>query len=428
MLDRSRVLFLGALATVAIVCAPSPCRADQVLTADGKWQPLPADTPSPTADELPSDEILAGSADFRIEATYETVSAKGMKPFTRPAGQVLKILAADSLAGQFKEAMNDASSGFFTDAADKFMAAANELQGFGKQSALYFRVQAYANGGLVPQALDACNDLLTAFPKSFYFCDVQILRAKVAASKNEAGAADEVTKLLGAVASAAGMNNRDLFRAEWSRIYLTLETQRKFEDAEKAYRELVAKIDKTDAAQGATTRQQAHVGIGNCLVAGKKDADARGFFEKATDSRSPDVLAGAYLGLGNVALSEAKGLRDAGQKDLAREKLTEAVTHYLRVTCKYKADVEDSSPVLDALVNQAHVFVALFEMSGNKDCESADRAARAFRELVEMPSIGAARNGFIREFKAFDEKKKAACSVPAPAAPAAPIPPADRPK
>ena len=120
----------------------------------------------------------------------------------------------------------------------------------------------------------------------------------------------------------------------------------------------------------------------------------------------------------NVALSEAKGLRDAGPKDLAREKLIEAVTHYLRVTCKYKADVEDSSPVLDALVNQAHVFVALFEMSGNKDCESADRAARAFRELVEMPSIGAARNGFIREFKAFDEKKKAACSVPAPAAPA----------
>lgn len=411
MLDRSRVLFLSAGLAAAVAFAGS-ARADMILTADGKWFPASTDAAAPALgpDDTPSDEQLAASADFRADAAYDTVKARS---FTRPAGQVRKILASDSLAGTFREAMNDASSGFLPDAADKFKAAADELQGFGKQSALWFRVQAYADLGDVAKALAACDDLLAAFPKSFYFCDVQILRAKVAASKNSDTASDDVTKVLASVASAAGMNNRDLFRAEWNRIYLTLETRRKFEDGEKAYRDLVGKIEKTDAVQGEVVRQQALVGIGNCLLAQKKEADARGFFEKATDSRNSDVLAGAYLGLGNIAFGEAKVLRDGGKLPEAKARLQDGIAHYLRVTCKYKTEVEDSGPVLDALVNQARAFVILFKMSGNKDCETAMRAWRSYQELVNLPSVGSARNTFIKEFKAFDEEKKAACDVPA---------------
>lgn len=419
MLDRSRVLFLGALLTLVGSIAASRCRADMVLTIDGKWTPVAADAVAPGAEETPDDGMLLNSEDFVVDATYETV--KSNKNFTRPAGQVLTILASDSAKGSFKKALNDASSGFFKEAAEQLMSAADGLKAFGKQAALKTRIDCYVEGGLVPEALAACDDLISNFPKSFYLCDVQILRAKVAATKNSATAADDVTKLLSVVTSAPGMNNRDIFRAEWTRIFLTLELLRKFDEAEKAYRDLVTKIDKTDSAQGETTRQRAQVGVGNCLVSAKKDAEARGFFEKATESRNPDVLAGAYLGLGNVSFSEAKGLRDGGKLQEAKGKLVEAAAHYLRVTTKYKSDVNDSSPVLDALVNQAHCFVILFEMSGSKDCESADRAGRAFRELIEMPSIGSARNGFIREFKAFDEKKKAACSAPPP-------PPADKPK
>ena len=122
------------------------------------------------------------------------------------------------------------------------------------------------------------------------------------------------------------------------------------------------------------------------------------------------MLAGAYLGLGNVALSEAKSLKDGDKRAEAKAKLEEAVLHYLRVTTYYKQLVSDSSPVLDAAVNQARVFVALFEMSGNKDCDIAIRAERSWRELLDMPSVGGAKSGFIREFKAFFEKKTAACS------------------
>ena len=82
-----------------------------------------------------------------------------------------------------------------------------------------------------------------------------------------------------------------------------------------------------------------------------------------------------------------------------------------------------ASPVLDALVNQARVFVLLFKMSGNKDCESADRAWKSYQELVNMPSVGSARNTFLKEYKAFDEEKKSACSAPAPA-----VKPEDKPK
>jgi len=398
-------------------------RADMVLTVDGKWRPVDDKAPALSADEDPPGDVIQSSAEAKLDAGYDTVKlSRG--GFSTSAGLVSKLVLAERNEA-YIQALNNASSNFFEDAADGFLAASNEMQGFGKQIALYSRVQAYQSMGDSTKALAAADELLAAFPKSYWFCDVYLLKARVAATKNSEDAADDVTKLLATITSAPGMNNRDLFRAEWTRIFLTLETRRKFDEAEKAYRDLVAKIEKTDAVQGAVVRQQALVGVGNCLVQGKKEAEARGFFEKATESRNTDVLAGAYLGLGNVALSEAKALRDADKRAEAKAKLEEAVTQYLRVTVHYKLlGVDDDSPVLEALARQAKVFVALFEMSGNKDCESADRAWKTYRELVDALPAGAAKSGYIKEYKAFDEKKKAACSVPAPAGTDKPAEPA----
>jgi hypothetical protein len=414
MLDRSRILFLGAALAAGLAVA-APARADMVQTIDGKWFPEPKDADGKPVtladDEQPSDDALRASASQRGDAGYDVVKLGGK---TWPAGQVKTILATDSVADElFRGAMNEANSGFFVDAAEKFGAAAAELQGFGKQIALKFRMDMLAAANDVDGALAAANDLVAAFPKTFYLIDVAILRAKVAATRNSATAGEDATKALAIVVNAKDMNNRDLFRAEGMRIFLALETKRKFDEAEKAWRDLVGKIERSDPAQGAVVREQGLVGIGNCLVAGKKDVEAKDFFDKATASRNADILAGAYLGLGNVAYSEAKVLRDGGKLPEAKERLIEASLHYLRVTIKYATDMEDTSPLLDAYVNQARVFDVLFEMSGRKDCETADRAWKSYQSLLSLPSIGSAKSQFLREFRAFDEKKKAACSVPA---------------
>jgi tetratricopeptide (TPR) repeat protein len=398
----------GAALVFGVLGAPS-ISADMILTADGKWTPLGEGVPAIAADDEPSDEVLTQSAEAKADATYETV--KTNKGFTKPAGLVRRIRSSDRVSNEaFRRALNDASSTFFQEAADGFLAASQDLQGFGKQDALWLRVEAYWSAGAADKVLAACDELFAAFPKTFYFAEAQIRRAKVAVAKGDLDAAQ---KALDAIKAAPGMNPRDLFRAEYYRVSLLLEAQKKQDAAAADYRKLVEQIDREkDAAQGATTRQQALVGLGNSLLAAKKLAEAKGFYEKATEARDADVLAGAYAGLGDVSVAEAKALREGGNLKEAKQKLEEAVLAYLRVTVKYRTEVEEDGPVLRALDNQARVFVALFDMSGGKDCELANNAYGAYWDLSKMLPDGPQKKAVVRDALAFKERRDAACKPP----------------
>ncbi len=426
MIDRSRLFRLvtgAALGLAVLGSASGPVWADLILGPDGKWVPAPGakDAPVPGPDDEPTDDHLRESAPAQVDAGYDVV--KNTKGFNKPAGVVRKILASDRVINPaFQQAMNDAGSSYFQEASDGFATAAGELSGFGKQLAMYYRVQMLANLGEPGAVLGAIDDLLAAFPKSYFYVDVQVIRAKIAMGKNDVEGA---TKALEAVKSAPGMNARDALRAEWTRIYLTLELMRKYDDAATAYRALVSAAEKASDGQGDVTKQRALVGLGSCLVMTKKEAEAKSFFDKATESRNSDVLAGAYNGLGNVAVADAKALREAGKLPEAKAKLEEAVLHYLRVTVKYKTEIEEQGAVLDSLGNLTKVFSTLFEMSGNKDCEIADRCYRTYVELVNMMDAGPQKNAMVRDAKAFDEKRKAAgCGLP-PTGATDPAKPAD---
>lgn len=422
MIDRSRLfrLVTGAALGLAVLGSTAGGAWADLILADGKWVPPPAgNAPVPGPDDEPTDEHVRESAPVQVDAAYDVV--KNNRGFTKPTGAVKRIVSSDRVTNTaFNQAMNDASSSYYQEAAEGFAVAAGELTGFGKQLALYYRVQMLANLGEPGAVLGAIDDLLAAFPKSYFFVDVQVTRAKIALSKNDTEGA---TKALEAVKSAPGMNARDALRAEWTRIYLTLELGRKYEDAAAAYRTLVAAAEKAPEGQGEVTKQRALVGLGSCLVMTRKESEAKAYFDKATDSRNSDVLAGAYNGLGNVAVAEAKALREANKLPEAKAKLEEAVLHYLRVSVKYKTEIDEMGVVLDALGNLTKVFATLFEMSGNKNCEIADRCYKTYVELVGMMDAGPQKNALVRDAKAFDEKRKAAgCGVPPPG-PTAPQPP-----
>ena len=423
MFDRARLLApLAGLALLVGIAAPAPrASADMVQTIDLKWLPWPEGAPQPMDTDPPSQDALAASDETKIlDATYEAV--KLSKGGTKPAAQVVQLASLDAARNEtFAQAMNDASSSLLVEASDGFRAAAGELKDYAKQEALYRAMQAAEGTGDAGRATAAADELLGAFPKTFFFCDAQILKAKIAAIKGDLAAAGAA---LDAVKNAAGMNVRDSYRAQFTKVSLTLELQRKYEQAASEYRVLIGSMEREkEAAAVLVSKQRCQVGLGNCLLALRKDKEARPYFLQATESRDADVLAGAYNGLGDVALTEARALKDAKQLPEAKAKLeNEAILHYLRVSLKYRTGVTDTTPVLRAMENQAAVFIALFDMSGGKDCEAADRACRTYAELVRMLPEGSAQRRTIGRAYQDIDKRRDACKPPAPASGKPPLP------
>jgi tetratricopeptide (TPR) repeat protein len=404
---------------LALAAGGAPARADMALSADGKWWPesgpKDADPPIPWPDgtEEPSDDALNSTVDKRLDATWETVKGPG---YSKPAGMVLKVRSSERTRNdEMRQGYVNLAGNAYVDAADNFEAAAAALTGLGKQEALYNRVLAYRYAGAVDKINPAIDELVAAFPSSYYYADVMILRARLAVLGNDV---DGASKALAAVAGAKGMNPRDLLRAEHARIFLTLEAARKHEEALAAYTKLLADADRVDAAMSGPVKEMALVGIGNCQYALRKAAPAADAYKKATESKDREVLAGAYTGLGDLAFGEAKAQRDAGKLPEAKAKLEEAVLHYLRVTILYAPDVDDTRIVNRALANLFAAYRALFDMTGGKDPDLAQKAIEAGFDLWRHSDTDAAtKRTTAAAIKELQEKRKAllAGTPPAPA-------------
>jgi hypothetical protein len=423
---------LLALAVVAGFLA-RPARvsqADLVLTADGKWQPIPESRDPnerivvPGPDDEPNDDLLLHPSvrENNVDATYETVRSKAVN---KPAAQVKKIRSSAAVENTaFRQGINAASSGEWADAAEAFHAAAGELSGFGKQEALWNCAKTTSFTGDADRTSTAIDELLAAFPKSFYFADAYIIRARIAANKGDlSGASAAIDKIKG----AAGMNTRDAYRGEYARVFLTMEIPRKFDAAATEYKALVSKMEgEKDAALVASIKQQCQVGLGNCLLALKKESDARAYFQGATESRDPDVLAGAYAGLGDIALTDAKSMMDTEKRKEAKDKLEEALLYYLRVSKLYGPNVNEEAPVVRAKEASAKIFRTLFEMGNKKEIALIERSWKAYDDYVKSVT-GPQRAAAVKAFREVDElwkTLKAAGASPAPA-PAAPAPAKD---
>jgi hypothetical protein len=371
-----------ALTLIAGGFAAATCGADMLLGKDG-WVGQAKDAPVVSGDDEPPDEVLANSAATKIDATYETVKVGGS---TIPAGQVKKIISDESVTNEdFRKANADVQAHLYKEAGEAFSAVAEKMAGMGKQDALWSAVLAYQYAGLPDETNAAIDALLAAFPKSYYYAQAYTIRARVFLAK---GDLEGAKKAFSAIAAEKGMNPRDAYRAEYMRIFLTEEAQRQVEAARGNYQKLIDTISRGDSVVGATASQLATVGLANTLLMGKKPAEAAALYNRATESRDPDVLAATYTGLGDIAFGEAKALRDDKKLAEAKAKLEEAALHYLRVTILYRPDAEEIGPILRALDNQANVFKVLFEMSGQKDLEALDKACNSYYQLYQALDDG----------------------------------------
>jgi tetratricopeptide (TPR) repeat protein len=268
----------------------------------------------------------------------------------------------------------------------------------------------------------AAQELLDAFPKSYYFAPVQILRSRVMLARGDRKGAQE---RLDSIGTAPGMNARDYFDAKIEKIYLfSFKTagrnKAKYAETRGLYDQLVKEIEgrRGGTEEAGIQRLKALVGIGKCLVFEDDFVKARPYFDKVVgDGLSlldKQLLAQAYTGMGDVTYAAVKKELAAGNVDKARlpdiqDQLTQAALHYLRVAKFYVENAGDE--LYPATVGVARVWATQFTIGGEKDCDLAQRASKFFFEAHKMLPNGETKSLLTNEVRQFLAKRDEACKA-----------------
>ncbi len=407
-------IFGAAFAAVLLIVLAAPAHADIVVLRDGKFHPKKVE--GFQAGDVPSLMQLQDSGKKNSELTFNTVKVGKQTVSAAMVVEIFTTLAAQN--ADFNDGETFAASGDFGSAAHKFGLAAQELEGSDQQLALYKRMLSLqALGGDLNPIMKSADELIAANPNGYYVPAAHMLRARIFASQGQnklaRGALDAIT-------TATGMNARDFFEAEltkvdWFELRGAGNNATKLESVRKKYAniEMQAKGKGEDAKIPAL---KAVVGAARCQVRMGKWSDARKAFERDTnDSEIKDktLLGAAYHGLGDAVYGQAKAdlAAAAGNQakiDSAKAALTEAALHYLRVTEFYGMDFAADN-VLDCTTNLARVFANQFALGNNSDCSLGSRAYQYYVRAAKAMSRGETKTQLIREALASKKDLDAAC-------------------
>lgn len=408
-------IFGAAFAAVLLIVLAAPAHADIVVLRDGNFLPKKR-VEGFTAGDVPSHLQLKDSGKNNSELTFSTVKVGKQTVSAALVVEIFTTMAAQN--SDFNDGETFAASGDFGSAAHKFGLAAQDLDGSDKQLALYKRMLSLqALGGDLNPIMKAADELIAANPNGFYVPAAHMLRARIFASQ---GQNKKAKGALDAITTATGMNARDFFEAELTKIDW-FHLRGAGNDATKlgAVLKKYANIEMQAKGKGADAKIQALkavVGAARCQVRMGKWGEARKAFERVTNDSEIDdktLLGSAYHGLGDAVYGQAKAdlasaAGDQGKIDSAKAALTEAALHYLRVTEFYGMDFAADN-VLDCTTNLARVFANQFSLGDNKDCSLGSRAYQYYVRAAKAMSRGETKTQLIREALAFKKDLDAAC-------------------
>jgi tetratricopeptide (TPR) repeat protein len=239
-----------------------------------------------------------------------------------------------------------------------------------KQQVLYYLAFILQRQGKLDEALAGYKELLTAFPKSRYLYEVGENYVAIYQAKRDPGGAGKALDQLSTDSMTAGVDPG--FGSAVSVLKgRLLEDQKKYAEAQAAYR-------VAEKATGVTSSvvQQAILGQARCAVALNDKPKAEGLFRKLTtsDAASP-VMAGAWNGLGDLLLEDA---RKTAKPDT--DKITDALYCYLRGVVQYVPLPGESSLEYErAQFYSAKCFDFLGQLTTNKDAKQSYLAAKQLR-------------------------------------------------
>ncbi len=410
--------FGAAIAAFLLLNATAAAHADIIRTRDGQWWPQKIQKDMEGAD-APSDEVLKRSGRNNLDLAYDSVTLGGKKFSASDVTDIFATAAYESLS--YKNGERQAQSGYWAEAAANFAEAAENLKGASKEIALYWRVWCLARTNNAAKTFDAAQELLDAFPKTYYFAKVQDMRARILINRRDRRGAEAE---LGKVVAAPGMNARDYFEAKLATIYLFKfkaagKDKKKYAAARAEYERIVREINSRSAQKIAGIQLlKAQVGQGKCHVYEGDFSEALPHFNTVindeTSLEDQGLLAQAYTGRGDVRYAAIKKELAGGnvkedQLERVTGALTEAALDYVRVAKFYVESAGDD--LYPATVGAARVWATHFTLTGEKDCDLAKRAAKYFFAAHKLLPRGEARRLLTNEVKRFLAKRDEACKV-----------------
>ena len=258
----------------------------------------------------------------------------------------------------YQKALEALETGRVADAAGQLetLAADADLRPVLRQHVLFHLAVANSRLGKRDEALARYEDLLEAFPDSRWILPAGSSMLSLYLAKQDVpGAARALEPVLAAAkggASAGPLQSAlDILRGR------LLEEQARLDEADRVYEEIARSPDAEPDVVLA-----AKLGSARCAQKRKQPADAEKRYRELATSDGPNaLLAGAWNGLGDLALEQALSKRDP-------DGLRVALLSYLRGVVLYVPQQGEPSEELErSLAGAARTFQAIGELEGNAE-------------------------------------------------------------
>jgi tetratricopeptide (TPR) repeat protein len=236
------------------------------------------------------------------------------------------------------------------------LAADDKLRAPLRHGALFHLGVAHQRSGAPDKALATYEVLLKEFPKSRY---LRAVGANLLALELGDSASANAVRVLESALTAARSGSTDVKLLAGFDVLRgqLLERQKKPADAERVY-ESAAAVSGADPQVVAAAK----LGSARCAQSAGRTADAERRYRDIVKADAPNVvLAGAWNGLGDIALAQATSKRDP-------DGLRVALLAYLRGVVLYVPTREDPSEEYErALAGATRAFRAIGELESNAD-------------------------------------------------------------
>ena len=344
-----KVFSLTALATA---CLALSAAADEIIVLRGK------NLTDVSVREETFKEITYRRAGVRVNQTIDVADVKEV------------IYSRES--EHYANAMHELSMGNFKGAALAFQAAAANppsTMSWIKQYGLFNAAESLRLARDYDAAVKAYDKLLADVPNTRFYGDALLQKAMCFEAARDAAKSTAALDALAAAAADPGIGERWRLMAEYHKLRQAgaQTTLQQFDDLQK----------RAERAGANTVANLARLGVGNSLIDAGQLEDARAYFQDIVDARqaSPaQVVAGAYLGLGNTYVRK---------DDPTADDYHQALWCFARVVFHYGDELHQSEMLAEGLYWVGRCFE---ERTHDKDL-NASRARQMFTRVInEFPS------------------------------------------